>query len=148
MSTSSTLSGKRQRGQPHPVVDPGCGDPARQRAGIGDERLDGVGVREAAERPPEGRERQHPRDRMLGRRVVSRTADQGESHVDGEVDERRVGTRVQVERESGGESGGCESEYRPAQAYALLPEMGRRGRAPAATEALAPVCRSCVTTRA
>ena len=56
--------------------------------------------------------------------------DEGESHVDEVVDERRVGTQVQVEGESGGESGGCESEYRPAQVYALLPEMGRRGRIP------------------
>ena len=73
--------------------------------------------------------------------------DEGESHVDEVVDERRVGTQVQVEGESGGDSGGCESEYRPAQRYALLPEMGRRGRTPAATEALAPFSRSCVTTR-
>jgi hypothetical protein len=31
---------------------------------------------------------------------------------------------VQVECDSGGDSGGRESEYRPAQVYALLPEMG------------------------
>ena len=65
-AASNTLSGRARPGQPPPVVEPGGDEPTRERAGVGDERLDGVRVTEAADHSPERHDRQHPRNRMLG----------------------------------------------------------------------------------
>ena len=93
--SSSAAQRQRQARQPPPVVEPGCGEPTRQRTRVGDECLDGVRVAEAADRSPEGHDRQNPGDPMLGPARRQQDPDQRENGVGCQVGERLVRSRWQ-----------------------------------------------------